>query len=271
MPEIGLGLIISEDHSKTIESLAKLPVSYCASSVDVPDFESPIDPWNQGNTNSCAGHAGAACFTHQQWVETGEKIPFAPWYSYITSQKRGGFYGRDQGTSISSIISSATQDGCCREQSCPRPQSYDGRLSQQAISEAAAHKHIGIPVDLRDFDELISWLRDFRCAVVGTRWNSWQSSVKEVETLKLAKGGSFLGYHARCLCGVRNGLPVVLNSHGKDWGVNGKAVVEREVIEYWKTDANFVCLGFTDVEEFIPKRRNLQDYSFILPDYSSIG
>lgn len=267
----GLGLVISDDHVDTVNSFAKLPVSYCASTEDVPDFESPIEAWDQNSSNSCAGHSGAACFTHRQWVETGEMIRFSPWYSYITSQKRGGYYGRDEGTSISSVISSATQDGCCREQLCQRPQSYDGRLSQQAVTEAAAHRHIGTPVDLRDFDELMSWLRDFRCAVVGTRWNSWQSSVKEVETLRLAKGGSFLGYHARAFVGHRKGLPVVLNSHGKGWGINGKATVEREVFEWWRGDANFVCLGFTDINEIVPKRRNLADFSFILPEMSSIG
>lgn len=266
-----LGLIISEDHLETVNSFAKLPVSYCASAEDVPDFESPIDPWNQGQTNSCAGHAGAANFTHRQWVETGEMIRFAPWYSYITSQKRGGYYGKDQGTSISSVISAATQDGCCTEPLCRRPQSYNANLSSQAITEASLHKHIGNPVDLREFDDLMSWLKDMRCAVVGTRWNSWQSSVKEVETLRLAKGGSFLGYHARAFVGHRKGLPVILNSHGGDWGVNGKALLEREVFEWWREDGNFACLGFTDINEIVPKRRNLQDYSFILPDFSSIG
>lgn len=272
MSEFGLGLIISGDHAKTIESLGRLPVSFCASLVDVPDFESPICPWNQGQTNSCAGHAGAANFTHRQFVETGEKISFAPWYSYITSQKRGGFFGRDQGTSISSVIASATQDGCCTERLCPRPPSYDTRLSSQAVAEAAQHKHIGSPVDLRDFDELMSWLRDLRSAVLGTRWNSWQSSVKEVETLRLAQGGAFLGYHARALIGHRKGLPVVLNSHGNDWGINGRALIERETWEWWRSgDPNFVCLGFTDIKEIVPKRKNLQEYSFILPEFSSIG
>jgi len=267
----GLGLIISDDHEETINSFSKLTPAFCASGDPVPDFQSPIPVFDQKQTSSCAGHAGAANFTHRQYVETGDVIKFSPWYSYITSQRRGGFFGRDGGTSIRSVIDAATLDGCCLESLCKRPERYSTVLTQDAVSDGSSHKHFGGVVDLRSVDSLMAWLYDFRSAVVGTKWLSGQSSVKERETLRHATGGIFQGYHARAFIGHKGGLPVVLNSHGSGWGVDGRAVVDHEVIEHWLKDPNYVCLGFTDINERIPKRRDFSQFSFILGDKPTIG
>lgn len=271
MSEFGLGLILTPDHESFVNSFSKLPAAFCAAGDPVPDFQSPVPVFNQSGTSSCAGHAGAANFIHRQYVETGDVIKFSPWYSYITSQKRGGFFGRDGGTSIRSVVDAATLDGCCLESLCKRPDRYDTNLSREAVSDAAEHKHLGEVVDLRDVNSLMSWLYDFRSAIIGTKWLSGQSSVRDRETLRHANGGSFQGYHARALIGHKGGCPVVLNSHGSSWGVDGRAVLDLDVIEHWLRDPNYVCLGFTDINERVPKRRDFSQFSFILGNKPSIG
>lgn len=274
--EPGLGLIISDDHEATINSLAQVPAAFCAVEAgEHPDaFESPIEPWNQARTSSCAGHAGAANFTHRQWVETGEVITFSPWFSYVTSQKRGGFFGRDGGTSIRSVIDAATLDGCCLEALCRRPDHYDTTLTADAITDASRHKHLGQAVDLRDWDTMLAWLLDRRSVVIGTTWYSGQSGVANVEMLSQAKGGSFRGYHARALIGFRQldgaTVPVVLNSHGAGWGKNGRALIARETWDWWRKDAKFVALGFTDIDERIPKRRAWASFAWLQGTTKSI-
>lgn len=262
MNDDGLGLIITDDHEATINSLASLPVAFGSPERDsLPDeWMSPLEAWNQGSTSSCAGHAGAANFTHRQWVETGVIIKYSPWFCYLRSQKRGGFFGKDGGTSIKSVIDSATLDGDCLEKLCPRPDRYDTHISEQAISDAAAHKHHGDPIDLRDWQRMIDWLTDRRSIVIGTKWMSGQRGCDGTETKQVGSSGRFLGYHARALIGFRKVhgliLPIVLNSHGKQWGANGRAVITPELWDWWRGDSNFVALGFTDIDEREPARRD---------------
>jgi hypothetical protein len=268
MIEEQLGLIITPDHEDTINALAQVPAAFCAAAGDVPDeWQSPIKPWHQGATSSCAGHAGAANFTHRQFVETGELVRYSPWFSYLSAQKRGGFFGRDGGTSIKSVIDAATLDGCCLESLCPRPNHYVTTLLPDALNDAAQHKHLGAAVDLRDWETMLSWLFDRRSVVIGTTWYSGQANVENVEMLSQARGGSFRGYHARALIGWRKldggASPVVLNSHGKEWGQNGRALIARETWEWWRKNANFVALGFTDITERLPKRRDWSQFAWL--------
>ena len=262
MNDEGLGLLITDDHEATINSLASLPVAFGAADIDsLPDeWSSPIEAWNQGATSSCAGHSGAANFTHRQWVETGELIKYSPWFCYLESQKAGGFFGHDGGTSIKSVIDSATRNGCCLESLCPRPDRYATSISQAAIDDAAQHKHHGEPIDLRDWHRMIEWLTDRRSVLIGTKWMSGQRACDGTESKQVGSSGSFLGYHARALIGFRKVhgilLPIALNSHGRQWGANGRAVILPDLWDWWRKDANFVALGFTDIDEREPARRD---------------
>ena len=266
-----------EDHQLSINSFEVPPVSFCAGALDdIPDeWESPVKVFNQGSTSSCAGHAEAACFTHQNWAEVAgkdaadasEMLVFSPWFCYLTAQKSGNFFGRDQGTSIGSTIKAASSYGACLESLCKRPDRYNTTISDAALADAKKNLHLGSPSkDLRNWDDCIAWLTDKRSVVIGTKWYSSQSTVKNVETLGLGRGGSFRGYHARALIGHKklNGehSPRVLNSHGSGWGANGRATIERDLWEWWKQDSNFFALGFGDINERLPKRRDWSKFAW---------
>lgn len=272
-----LGLIITADHEATINSFAAPPASFRAVG-DVPDaWESPIPAWDQGQTSSCVGHAEAACFTHQNWVETAgqkrrvesELVKFSPWFCYLTAQRHGGFFGRDQGTSIASALKAATEDGACLESLCQRPERYDTVIAPIAAADAKNHRHLGaLNVDLRNWDDMLAWVMDGRSVVIGTPWYSGQRSVGEVETLRHGRGGEFQGYHARSLIGWRKvggvKLPVVLNSHSTAWGINGRAVIEDELWDWWRKDANFFALGFGPIMEREPERRDWSQFPWLV-------
>ena len=285
-----LGLLVDRDldgnlrpewesqHQLTINSYEQPPESFCAGATsDIPDeWWSPITAWHQGQTNSCAGHAEAAAFTHENWVQTGsqlqrdpsEVITFSPWYCYLTAQRAGGFFGRDGGTSITSTIKAATNDGACLEKLLPRPNHYNTNISETAREDAKQHHHLGeLNVDLRDFDKAVAWLTDKRGIIIGTRWYSAQGGVRDVESLSLGKSGGFRGYHARFLTGWQKlgGIycPRVLNSHGTNWGRQGRATIERELWEWWRKDANFFALGFGKIQERIPKRRDWSQFAWL--------
>jgi len=259
----GLGLIIDDQHEQTIHDLAPVPVSFGAGENIEARWVPPLIVENQGNTNSCAGHAIATAAAHANYVATGEVLRFSRRFAYITSQSCGsGFLGRDGGTSITSTLIAATKFGSCLETTCPFSERYDTRLSQAAYTEAAKHKHHGeTRYDCRDWDTAINWLTDHRCIVLGTKWTSGQDGCAGRETKRVGTSGSFRGYHARLLVGwdTLDGVicPVVQNSHGQNWGNHGRAIITRDLWdESWKKDANFFALGFSRIDEVEPARRS---------------
>lgn len=262
----GLGLVIDANHVETINLFDRPPAEFCAvdPSTLPPSFRSPVPVRNQRARNSCAGHAGWAAMCDVQWAESGEIIDLSPWFCYVESQRAGGFVGRDGGTSIKSVLDSLAAKGCCLESLCPYPtddQSYSRRvaISVEAYADAAAHKTLGeTNVDLRSFDDAVAWLTDLRPIVIGTKWHSGQRNNKGIETLDIASGGSFLGYHARELFGWETVDGIVVprcrNSHGESFGNKGFSAITREVWDWWTRDANFFALGFAKMNERIVRR-----------------
>lgn len=258
----GLGLLITPDHEETIASLAQIPVTYGASDKEIPDeWIPPLYVESQGNTNSCGGHTEAAACSHANYFDTGEVIRFSRRFAYLTAQSEGGFLGADQGTSIHSLIAAATKYGCCREETFPFTERYSPNWTIEAQREAYQHRHHGETVyDLRRFEDAMAWLTDRRCICIGTRWYSGQDACRGIEDKRVGSSGSFRGYHARLLSGHKKHggvqCPVVLNSHGRQWGDNGRAVITPDLWDWWLGDSNFVALAYTDIQEVEPKRRS---------------
>ena len=280
----GLGLIVTEiekEHQELINSFKAPPVAFkLKDRSSLPSSaDSAFQVYDQGGTSSCAGNALAGLFTEQQNIQTGELIRYSAWFAYITAQKEGGFLGSDGGTSISSTIQAGTKYGCCLESLCRLPSRYTTSLSQQAYDDAAQHKHLGEGlVDLRAWEDMIDWITDARGLEIGTKWYSSQDSMNSgswIETKARASGGAFRGYHARQLFywETIDGeiCPKCRNSHGDRWAKNGRSVITRELWDWWKKDANFCAYGFCNINERIPQRRDLSQFSFILGDRPSIG
>lgn len=256
-----LGLEIDADHIITINSFHEPPPEFCAVNASTlpTELQSPVPIWNQGPTNSCAGHAGAAAMSDTQWAISGEIIKFSPWFCYLESQRLGGFFGRDRGTSITSVLKSLKTKGCCLESLAPRPERYATAIGDAAYSDAAKHTTKDQTcVDLRSWDAAIAWLTDQRPIVIGTKWTSNQRNNRGIESLAVASQGSFLGYHARELFGwgTLNGMivPRCRNSHGTSWGKGGFSLMTREAWDWFNRDPNFFALGFSSINERIVRR-----------------
>lgn len=202
-------------------------------------------------------------------VETGTHIAYSPWFCYRTAQREGGFDGQDGGTSITSTIMAATRHGACLESLCPNPGRNDRSLtsseyknsypSQAAFADAANHKHLGgLRVDLRSWDAAWAWITDLRSIIIGTKWMGGQTGMNSrnyTETASVVNSGNFLGYHARCCRGWKSGQIWCDNSHGEQYGLNGKTLITPEAWAVWGRDPNFFALGFGDTQERVPPRR----------------
>jgi len=254
-----LGLIIDERHEATINSFESVPALFGVGD-NVPDeWYPPLVVENQGRTNSCAGHSLALAFAHSNYMETLEVKRFSRRFAYITSQIEGGFVGRDQGTSITSTLDASVKYGCCLEEDCQFTERYSTTIDARAYDVAAKHKHLGDRrYDCRDYGTAINWLTDRRCIVIGTKWMENQNWCSGIEDLKTGSGGRFQGYHARLLIGFRKHdgalCPVVQNSHSKNWGMNGRAIITPDLWDWWRKDPNFFALGFGRINEVQPHR-----------------
>lgn len=257
-----LGLIIDDKHEQTINSLAQVPVTFGASADDLPDeWFPPLYVENQGSTSSCAGHAEALACAHANFTITGDVKRFSRWFAYITAQARGGFLGRDAGTSITSTLQAATQDGCCLESTQPFTGSYSTQLSSAARQEAAQHKHHGdTAYDCRDWNTAINWLTDKRPIIIGTKWYSGQDACTGIEDKHCGSSGAFRGYHARTLVGFKKHsgthCPKCQNSHSERWADCGRSVITPDLWDWWCKDPNFCALGFNRIDEIEPTRRS---------------
>lgn len=260
----GLGLLVEDcGHLETINSLNRVPTTFGA--VDRRTLPKrwwpPLIVESQGMTNSCAGHTSALASSHSNFVTTGDVVRFSRRFAYVTAQSVGGFSGRDQGTSIASLLEAQETFGCCTEVDDPFTERYSPRWSAEAANHAANHKHHGdVPYDLRDWDQAIEWLTDRRCILMGTLWTTGQDGCNGIEDRHTGSSGSRRGYHARLLMGwdtIDGELaPKCQNSHGQDWGDGGRSTIARDLWDWWLKDPNFVCIGFNAIDEIEPKRRS---------------
>lgn len=258
----GLGLLVENcNHIETLAGLSQIPVTFGVIPSDLPsEWVPPLAVESQGRTNSCVGHSEAIACAHANYVKTREVVRFSRWFAYITAQKAGGFFGRDQGTSVQSALVAATNTGCCLESDCPFPNDYNTSISSNAYTVAARHKHHGSTAyDCRDWDRMLQWITDRRSVIIGTKWYAGQDACKGVET-RATSSGAFRGYHARTLVGWKtvSGMivPVVQNSHGTQWGIGGRAPVTRDQWEFWRQDPNFAAFGYNEIDEVQPARRS---------------
>ena len=265
MSDHGLGLLIDDKHEATINSFREVPVAFGAAPGDLPPkWVPPLIIESQGNTNSCAGHSEALACAHANYVATGEVKRFSRRFAYITAQARGGFLGRDGGTSITSTLDAASADGCCLESTCPFVNAYDTHISTAARAEAAKHRHHGeTRYDCRQLATAISWLTDKRCIVIGTRWHGGQDQCSGIEDRNCGTSGRFRGYHARLLVGwdTHSGtlVPVCQNSHGSQWANEGRSIITPDLWEWWQQDPYFFALGFNRIDEVEPARRDWKE------------
>jgi len=262
----GLGLVISPDHEATIASLAQTPVSFRVKDLDsLPrEWMSEIPVRNQGSFSCCVGGGLSGCFEHRQWVETGEFVRSSMWQAYIESQRASGFLGSDQGAALHGALEAAGRVGVALNSLCPMPSSYTTHIPEEAIRDAANHKHLGNKAyDARSWDVMVDWVTNKDPLLFGGIWTSALDQLNPSDYIirpKHLKSGTRRGYHAEYLCGWEyvDGIlcPRIRNTHGEGHARGGVAVISRDAWDVYMQDPNTVVLAFGDIQEREPKRRS---------------
>lgn len=255
--EFGLGLR-SDLEPQHAHAIAAMPRLTCAVASTIPDEVDPrpfISCLNQGQRNTCCGHARALVSGFCGWIETGIYVPVSRRYCYLTTKiVDGTINGGDQGASISGGALASTKYGECRETTFPYWRSderYSSQIPSEALREGSIHK-IASFTQLNSIDQERQMIGAGQGGVIfGISWTAglanFRGHVLRMEDI----GGSYLGEHAVCRIGyMRNGNGLMANSHGPGWGQNGFAEVSPEVMNYWYRTSNHGHYLQSDLEVF---------------------
>lgn len=252
---LGLRADLEEQHA---DAIARMPVLACAPSAPIPSEVDPrpfIPCLNQGPRNTCCGHARALVSGFCGWIESGIYVPVSRRYCYLTTKiVDGTINGGDQGASISGAALASTKYGECRETTFPywrNDERYSNQIPGEATREGAAHK-IASHTRLSGVDQERQFIGSAQGGVIyGIAWTSGLANFRGQVLTMRDLGGSYLGEHAVCRIGyLRNGNGLMANSHGPEWGQNGYAEVEPEVMEYWYRKSQHGHYGESDLEVF---------------------
>lgn len=210
---------------------------YSADGRDLPEEVCPVH-WvpveNQGSIGSCQGHSLSSCLEHLTRASGYPTVSLSRMCGYIMSQRRGGYSGRDTGSTISDGIAVAMEDGLCEESVWPYPPRYSDRLPPDF--QGAPKWRLGGHVAITSYEDMLDACA-FNVVHSGFMWGAHiDQQVAKDGVIRSYRGGA--GGHSVMWRGFRrqdwkgNPLPqpylLLCNSWSTQWGHKGWALVSPE-------------------------------------------
>ena len=219
-------------------------------------------PWlkikNQGETNSCIGHAlatGAQVDLYLATEGNTTDVELSAWYLYLTAQIESGTYGQDEGGTMFGSSVAAHKKGFCREQLLPRPRVYNKLIPAEAEREGVAHRAN------RQFTLLHGYVDVFRyvASCMGPVLFAGPVTEEYQQCRGVLNGmrGRLLGLHAQVIVGFTSrrdpqGNPY-LDSPGS-WGTqfadNGWVEYQPALFDSILQDKRSIAMGISGVPPF---------------------
>lgn len=219
-----------------------------------PD-EIPVD-WfriERQAMNDCQGFAQSSGGEFLHRIQTGKIEQFSARYAYITSQNKDGI-NTDSGSTISGGLKAAQQDGFVLESAFPYSRTYDRRIPDD-IYQLGRDLTIRGHQWMKSYSDIFQWIssllgpvvigvpwtRDWHTGPVITRWTSGSRPRSGWHAVM------FGGYSRRVDSNGNKFLRLV-NSHGRNWGNDGKVEVAPGIVEYLvKNVPGVAMVGYSDL------------------------
>lgn len=196
---------------------------------------------NQGNENSCAGHAITTVCESDILLASDFTVDLqlSRAFAYAEGQRKCGLIGADQGCAISGVVQAANEVGICLESSAPYTGNYYTRFTQAAYTEAKTHT-LKSYIPITSLEQIYLFLAQRNGgAILGINWNNACRSLVNNCIVNWRDQGTAGGLHAVPIvdwCDKRRDkrnwpflkLP---NSWDKSYGDNGVAYVEPASLE----------------------------------------
>lgn len=259
--QLGLGYVFGQENPQHYEGMLRDVVFTAPPSRPLSvDHRGWLWVENQGQLGSCAGHALALVAAVCCYIATRGQVRqrMSRMWCYLEGQKQGGFFGRDQGASISGCAAAAKQNGIAREETFPYTGVYSTQIPQAAVVEAGQHRILSA-TPLRDYAGSLNFISMGLGGIqIGINWLTGLANNRTGLITRDNCGGRNLGGHSLAILGYsermddqgRNWL-IMHNSHDYSWGKNGCAEVEPAVYENWIRNASpgeFMALS--DMQEY---------------------
>jgi len=254
-------------------ALGRLPVAL-HTTVTAGHFQAPAvinhRPWlaikDQGQTESCIGHAGATGVQIDTYLETEGRaadLDLSAWYAYLVAQVGSGTFGQDQGAAVGGAIREWQERGFCLTAQCPTPAIYSNHLSPRAIEVAKTHR------PRHHFTPIRSYVGAFRFISSGLGAVLFGAPITEeyqqCSGVLEGMGGRELGLHGQVAAGYTsrrdaNGYPYLdcPGSWGTSFGQAGWIEYSPAVFDQLLRDRRSVAIGLSSVPPFQPPTRRLE-------------
>lgn len=219
---------------------------------------------NQSATSTCGGQGYTSGAEWCNKIATGVMEQYSVMFSYLTAQKIGGFFGKDEGVDIMSLIKSGEQHGVCEDSLLPFTGSYFTEIAEACYENAEPRKmkkhYMLASYGQGSYSKIYEFLASGQGAVIcGKAWK--ESSAKNTDGYIEEFGGATLGGHCTVYLGInektdREFQPYLdeLNSHSIRWGKKGWAANSPRMIQQViDTDPMAVFIGISDIST--PKPR----------------
>ena len=221
---------------------------------------------NQGNYNSCCGNAVDKALEWSRWagLEYRDKPEdLSARFSYLAALEWAGNLARgDNGVSIEAGVMAANETGAVLERDCPYwsgGEPIDASISPWE-SKAGLHKVKSVS-RVTDVEDVVQALgQGIAATVFGIVWKSGHANYRG-GVLSRDPGGMKLGGHAICAVDYQRGgeLVEIQNSHGSDWGENGRMVVTAEYFQQLLAEP-FGAFLVSGVLGFAPRTYKFQGF-----------
>ena len=216
-------------------------------------------PWlkaiSQGQLGSCQGQAISRAVQVLYFIATGKVLEFSALWAYLRTQQEDGLLGSDQGSTISGGVKVAQMIGMLLAQVVPYVAKYpSGDRLQQILSpehdSEASEFRVRSGVPIASYDDALQWLSGGGVISIGTVWPfrigpGWIVDRWEPQ----GRGG-----HAHLIAEITNGLLTDLNSHGIQFGDEGRFYWSRSAFESMLLHPASVVLGLSDMAKPAPRK-----------------
>lgn len=251
-----LGLL-RENEKRFSEESPKLEGSnYPDVKIDELPVSAGVAKWMQteyqGSQGSCQGHAITSATELLIYRKTGEKLQLNRQFAYITTQMIDGLRG-DVGSSIAGGVRAGVRYGHCLEDLWPYTGIYDTRIPRRCFEDAEKRK-ITHGIILKSYNDCLKFLvYGFGGISIGIDWSQscYPDSDGKIDSYQEGDGRSghalaILDWNARFT--NRQGLPYLgmLNSHGREYGINGWAYLSPKVVDHFCK--NHIVVGVADMD-----------------------
>lgn len=262
-----------EAESRKKMTVPKAVFSAAAMAVDPKDLPESmgVKGWYrceyQGGVGRCAGEARAGSSEIDYYRATkGDVIQLSPSYAYQTAQEFDGLVRRgDVGSTVSGNAQMAHDKGTCRDELW-NPSSYQHIPSnlRAQLDADAKNQRIEAYKELHSYEEVLAWLVSGVGGIaIGVPWANggcWhrynaQGVITRFYRSPMSGGHSMLwGDWDKRFCDPQ-GWPAItmFNSHGKDYGDQGRVYLMRSVVEAVCQASDCDVFGYSGMIDIKPR------------------